>query len=312
MLGLKADPDHRTAFLALATLYAVVVLSGLKTFALWDQVRLLLDADPLAVLFQLHPHGLRLLVVQPAAALARLGVDPDPAWSLCCLLLILAAALLCARAAALLCAAPAQEARFRTPALAMLAAISLGMNGRLIPAFAGLALAVAVLAEMRAGVARWTWFPGLGLALVLSSVSSGTLAVTAVAAITALFLAPMIRPTRSGLLVVAAASLVLTVGAGLVVKAGADKALAYFQGDVLAVLAHGPGGLVHPALALGALLPLGAAAWWLGRPALRPVRVIAWAAAAMGLFGWSTLAVGFIPGLGLLLAWSQPPAECPP
>ena len=310
---------HDRQLLGVMAVYAVVVFSGLKSFALWDQVRLLLDASPLAMILQGHPHTLRFLVVQPAVMADRLGIDPDPAWTLCCFLLVVATALLCARAAALIkgplikgtghliasdmVACPlCGEVALRAPALAALGSVSLFMNGRLIPAFAGVALALAILAERRAGIARWTWVPGLLVALLLASVSSGTLAV----AVAACVLAWLAAPGTSRWL----GALVAGLGA-LLVAAGAWKALVFFKGDLLAALAHGPGAFLAP---LGAaaggvilvLLGLGLV-WALGRePSRRPVRLVVLAAAAAGLFGWSTLAVGLVPALVVLLAWAAP------
>lgn len=277
--------------------YALVVFSGLKSFALWDQVRLQLDADPLALLVQGHAHALRFLVVQPAVMAARLGVDPDPLWSLCCVLLVLATALLVARTAALW--TRTDEVRLRAPALASLAAVSLFMNGRLIPAFAGVALALAVLAERRAGEIRWTWAPALVLALLLASVSSGTLAVTVVAAVLAWLAGPVTsRWLGAGIAV---------VGMGLV-AAGAWKAMEFFHWDFLAAMSHGPGGLVAvhgvTVTAVTVALLLGAVGTWAWVGATRPIRLVVLAAVGIGLLGWSTLAVGLVPALVLLLVWA--------
>ena len=314
------DSVHDRRLLGVLAVYAIVVFSGLKSFALWDQVRLLLDASPGAMMLQAHPHALRFLVVQPAVMAYRLGINPDPAWTLCCFLLVIATALLCARAASLKgpghliasdkvawplyekTAWPLYEEALRAPALAVLGAVSLFMNGRLIPAFAGVALALAILAERRAGVARWTWVPGLLIALLLASVSSGTLAI----AVAACVLAWLAAPGTSRWLGAGIAG----IGAALV-AGGAWKALTFFKGDVLAALAHGPGAFLAPlGTAAGGviLVLLGLVlAWAIGRePSRRPMRLVVLAAVAAGLFGWSTLAVGLVPALVVVLAWAAP------
>ena len=138
--------------------------------------------------------------------------------------------------------------------------------------------------------------------MLLASVSSGTLAI----AVAACVLAWLAAPGTSRWLGAGIAG----IGAALV-AGGAWKALTFFKGDVLAALAHGPGAFLAPlGTAAGGviLVLLGLVlAWAIGRePSRRPMRLVVLAAVAAGLFGWSTLAVGLVPALVVVLAWAAP------
>ena len=286
-------------------LYALVLALGLKRFVVWDQIMVLEDAGLADTLLSGHPHTLRWLVMQPALAFARLGYDPDPVFTVVGFACVVGAALLLARVAGN--AVEAVEVRLRLPILLALACLSLAMNGRLLPAFFGLAL---ILAVARSGLRPGWLIAGQLTGLLYASVSSGTFAVAGV----------VCAGTWLGLLAgagpwVRRGAVVLGLGVAGIIAALGMKALRHFGGDPLAMLGHGPGvylGHLPPLGAVGAVLALVAV---LGAfVALLPAegRMLRFALAAtlvIGLFGWATLAMAAVPLVALGAAMLLPPTS---
>ena len=303
--------ESRFAFRAAVAWYAMVLALGLKRFLVWDQILVLRDADFIGVFHDLHPHALRWLIMQPAMVFDHFGYDPHTAFTLWCLLLTVGCAYLLARAGALFL--PGREDALRVWTFIPLALLTLTMNGRLIPAFFGLALLIVLHVEQAGGKSRpWGWFiAGQLVALLAMGVSSGSFAVGAIACAGAwvgLAVQQWRRTVRRSTLLAALGGGLLLLAA--LVAAFARKALHFFGGDPLAVLGHGAGALVLPygpvvALSLVALVcafALAATVWlrWPGGPGLH-VRLPIAASVICGLCGWSTL-VTALPAAVLLAA----------
>jgi hypothetical protein len=303
--------ESPAAFRAAVACYALALALGLKRFLVWDQILVLRDADFWGVFHALHPHALRWLALQPVMAFDRFGYDPHTVFTLLCLVLTTASACLLARAGAVFL--PGREDALRVWTFLPLALVTIAMNGRLIPAFFGLSLLLALHVELAAGRPRaWGWFlAGQLLALLALSVSSGSFAVGAVAcggswiALAASRWRDSLR--RSTLLALLATALLLS---GALVAAFARKALHFFGGDPLGVLGHGAGALLlpyGPVVALGGVVVIcvsAVAATWLIRFPAGPgihLRLPIAASVILGLCGWSTL-VTALPALILVVA----------
>lgn len=298
---LRTHLESPAAFRVALGIYAVALALGLKRFVVWDQIQVLEGASWWEVVSSLHPHALRWILMQPAQAFGVGGWDPHTAFTVWCFVLVWATVRLLARAGALAAGDPPREAPLRVWLLLPLALATLAMNGRLIPAFAGLALLACLHVERAAGVPRhWGWhLAGQGVGLLLMAVSSGTFAVGAVACIVSWAFALRWWWTAIGIGAVGGLSLAFL-----------EKARRFFDGDPLRVLDHGAGALLAaqgPAVAIAgcALVAVGAVAWaWRWRfPATVAglhLRVPLAAGAVLGLLGWSTLAVG-LPLLLLLV-----------
>ncbi len=306
---LRARLESPAAFAAAVGLYGLALALGLKRFLVWDQILALEDAGLWGVFSSLHPHALRWLLLTPTLAFARFGHDPHLVFTVLCLLLLVATALLLARAGTRILGDAAREPALRVWCFLPLAVLSLTMNGRLIPAFAGLALLIALHVDRATGVRRdLGWFiAGQGVALLLLSVASGTFAVGACAC-AASWAGVVAGHRRDPRVLAAVAGGVLALAAGCLFLA--RKALRFFDGDPLQVLAHGAGSLVEPfgrgvtvavCLTVVALAILGTWAWRHPARAGIHLRVPIAASAVLGLLGWSTL-VACVPAIVLLAA----------
>ena len=296
-------------------IYALTLALGLKRFLVWDQILVLEDASVWSVFASLHPHALRWLVMQPALAFTHVQVAPDAVFTAICFGLVYATTLLLARVGALAAAVPARENALRVWLLLPLALATLTMNGRVIPAFAGLALLTAIHVDQAAGRPRHlAWIvSGQAVGLLLMSVTSGTFAVgivTVAGSWLALFHARWREPQVRRLV------LPLVIGGGLLLSAVciilARKAVGFFHGDPLAVLEHGLGGqfVRFGALAtvVACLAITAAAAVWAWRWRQPPhhgmhVRLPIAASVILGLVGYATLttALPLLLVLGVLL-----------
>ncbi len=253
-------------------IYALILALGLKRFVVWDQILVLEDASAWSVFSSLHPHALRWLVMQPAMAFTHLHVDPDMVFTVICFGLVWATTLLLAKVGALAAAVPAREPALRVWLLLPLALATLTMNGRVIPAFAGLALLTAIHVDQAAGCRRHlAWIiTGQTVGLLMMSVTSGTFAVgvvTVAGSWLAFIHARWHEPQVQRLV------LPLVIGGGLLLSAVcfilARKAMDFFHGDPLSVLEHGLGGQFIrfgflPAVA-GCLVIAAAAGLWAWR-----------------------------------------------
>ena len=300
-------------------LLAVILGSGLKRFLVWDQVLLLERANPLAAALDLHPHTLRLMVMEPALVMGRYGWDPHAAFTVIGFGCIIATAMLLAMAADR-CLIPSADhpsdggATLRTAAVLGLSIPALAMNGRLLPAYLGLALVIALhlrWARPRHAVDRHRgWLvTGQALGILLSCVSSGTMGVVA-GAVALFWIGQAVAGWRSwsGLArsTVISGLVLLTV----LVLAFAGKALRFFGGDPWQVLSHGPGAVIlgvrdHLSASAGSLVGtalatvlllvvLGMTGWWAMRGRSSPhqplaIRIPLALAVALGLCGWATL-----------------------
>ena len=298
---LRRHLESPAAFRVALGIYAVALALGLKRFLVWDQILVLEGAGVWPVFSSLHPHAFRWLMMQPALTFGNAGIAPDAAFTVICFGLVWATTVLLARVGSLTGGYAARESALRVWLFLPLALATLTMNGRLIPAFAGLALLTAVNVDQAIGVRRhlaWV-IAGQLVGLLLMSVSSGTFAV-GVAAVAWSWLS-VIAPrwsdpaTRRVLL-----PLVVVLGAciGAVCLALAWKAIGFFHGHALAVLDHGLGGqfarLGAGAALFGCLTTLLAAslwAWGWRFPAVHGshLRVPIAASLVLGLVGYATL-----------------------
>jgi len=312
---LRRHLESPTAFRVALGLYAVALALGLKRFLVWDQILVLEGAGVWSVFSSLHPHAFRWLVMQPAVTFGNAGLAPDAAFTVICFGLIWATTVLFARAGSLVMPSATRESALRVWLFLPLALVTLTMNGRLIPAFAGLALLTALHVDQAVGVRRHLgWLiAGQVLGLLLMSVSSGTFAVGA-AAVTWSWLSviaprwsdPSIRRVMLPLVVVLGACV------GAMCLALAWKAVGFFHGHALAVLDHGLGGQFArygavPAV-IGCIATLIAASVWAWRwrfPTLHGahLRVPIAASLALGLVGYATLttALPLVLLVGVLL-----------
>jgi hypothetical protein len=294
-------------------IYALILALGLKRFVVWDQILVLEDASLWAVFSSFHPHALRWLVMQPTLAFGP--VAPDAVFTVICWFLIWATTVLLARVGALAAAIPGREAALRIWLLLPLALATLTMNGRVIPAFAGLALLTAIQVEQAAGrPRRLVWIlVGQAVGLLLMSVTSGTFAVGVIAVLAGwagVFLARRHEFRKHRLLLPLIVPGALAVGGVCFILA--RKAVGFFHGDPLSVLDHGLGGQflrlgAAPAIA-GCLLTVLAAGLWAWRwPQPRHygllLRVPIAASAILGLVGYATLttALPLLLLMGVLL-----------
>lgn len=298
----------RWAFAVAVGWYAVVLALGLKRFLVWDQITTLEGAGAWSMLSSGHPHTLRWLLMQPAMAFG--DWDPHLAFTVMCFAYVVGTALLLAQIGAIT-GRVASAAALRVWMFVPLAVLSLTMNGRLVPAFFGIALLVALHVDRAAGMPRrWGWLlAGQAVGLLCCAVSSGSFAVGAMAVgwswATALAAAHR-DPTRRIPLLIGLAAAVVVAGGASVLLFG--KAWRYFHGDPLAVLNHGLGAYLLPHGSVIAVLGVMvwtslATLWWWRWPAPdrhgSQVRVVIWASLVFGLFGYATL-VTAIPAVILL------------
>ena len=302
---LRRHLESPAAFRVALGLYAVALALGLKRFLVWDQILVLEGAGVWSVFSSLHPHAFRWLVMQPALTFGNAGIAPDAAFTIICFGLVWATTMLLARAGSLAGQCPARESALRVWLFLPLALATFTMNGRLIPAFAGLALLTAIHIDQAAGVRRHlAWVvAGQLIGLLLMSVSSGTFAVGAVAVawswlslLAPRWNDPAIRRRVLPILVI------LGICIGAVGLALARKALGFFDGQALAVLDHGLGGQFArygTVVAItGCLATLIASSIWTWRwrfPAVHGshMRVPIAASLVLGLVGFATLTTAF-------------------
>lgn len=298
--------------------YAVALALGLKRFLVWDQITVLEGSGAWSMLASGHPHTLRWLLLQPAMAFG--SWDPHLAFTVMCFFCLVGTTLLLARAGVRLTSHLLDEAALRVWIFLPLALLSLTMNGRLVPAFFGVALLLALHVERAAGVRRhWAWLlAGQALGLLCCAVSSGSFAVGAMAVgwswCTALA-AVRHDPARR-------VPLLLCVGFALLLLGGMSallfgKALRFFHDDPLAVLSHGLGAHLlsysSTVAVVGVLLwTVLATVWWWRWPWPAAhgshLRVAIWASLVFGLFGYATL-VTALPAVLLLVALAVVPPD---
>ncbi len=309
LLALLESP---AAFRVGLGIYALILALGLKQFLVWDQILELDDAALVEVFGSLHPHAFRWLLMQPVMALANAGLNPHLIFTGECFVLIWATSLLLAQAGSRV--AERSASALRIWVFLPLALATMTMNGRLIPAFFGLALLVALHLELAAGeVRRLGWLlAGQLVGLLAMSVSSGTFAVGAVACAGAWgwLLATRWQQPRTRRILLPLAALAGLAVAGLAF-ALFRKAARFFGDDPLQVLNHGAGALLlgHgrvvtlmgvAAVVLAAVVLVAAIRFPRG-PQGWQVRLPVAASLVFGLFGWSTL-VACLPAVILLAA----------
>ena len=303
---LRRHLESPAAFRVALGIYAVALALGLKRFLVWDQILVLEGAGVWPVFSSLHPHAFRWLVMQPALAFGNADIPPDAAFTVICFGLVWATTVLLARAGSLaagkvVAERVARESSVRVWLFLPLALATLTMNGRLIPAFAGLALLTALHVDQAAGIRRHLgWLiTGQLVGLLLMSVSSGTFAV-GIATVAWSWLT-MIGPRWSDPAirrVLLPLAIALGAGVGVVGLALAWKAVGFFHGHAMEVLDHGLGGQfarfgVVPAI-IGCFATIAAAILfaWRGRfpaPYGSHLRVPIAASLVLGLIGYATL-----------------------
>lgn len=338
---LRRHLESPAAFRVALGLYAVALALGLKRFVVWDQILVLEGAGIWPLFTSLHPHAFRWLVMQPALAFGNAGISPDAAFTVICFCLVWTTAVLLARAGALAAGsmpAGAGHTGFGSPGFGStsfssreqalrvwlflpLALSTLTMNGRLIPAFAGLALLTALHVDHAVSLHHPStnrrhlgWLmSGQVVGLLLMSVSSGTFAVGVVAVAwswLSLLASRWSDPALRRVLL----PVVIALGAamGAMCLALAWKAIGFFHGHPLAVLDHGLGGQfarygVMPAIA-GCITTVSVAGIWAWRwhfpaPHGSHLRVPIAASLVLGLVGYATLttALPLVLLMGVLL-----------
>ena len=306
------------AFALAVAWYAVALALGLKRFLVWDQITTLEGSGAWSMLSSGHPHTLRWLVMQPAMAFGNW--DPHLAFTVMCFAYVVATTLLLAQAGERCVGQRLGAAALRVWIFIPLAVLSLTMNGRLVPAFFGVALLLVLHVERASGRPRhWAWLlAGQGVGLVCCAVSSGSFAVGAMAVgwswFTALAAARHDPRARQPLMLGVGVAIALLGGASAMLF---KKALQFFGNDPLAVLSHGMGSylLPHGSVAAVAGVVLWVALctlWWWRWPTPRchgsHVRVAIWASLVFGLFGYATL-VTALPAVILLLALTVAPSS---
>lgn len=312
---LRRHLESPAAFRVALGIYAVALALGTKRFLVWDQILVLEGAGVWPVFSSLHPHAFRWLVMQPALAFGNADIPPDAAFTVICFVLVWATTALLARAGSLAAGNVARESSVRVWLFLPLALATLTMNGRLIPAFAGLALLTALHVDQAAGIRRHLgWLiGGQLLGLLLMSVTSGTFAVGVVAVAWSWFgvLAPRWSDPAIRRVLLPAV-IVLGAAMGAVCLALAWKVIGFFHGHALAVLDHGLGGQFArfgtlPAIA-GCLTTLSIACLWAWRcrfptPHGAHLRVPIAASLVLGLVGYATLttALPLVLLMGVLL-----------
>ena len=307
LLALLESP---AAFRVGLGLYALILALGLKQFLVWDQILTLEDSNLGEVFGARNPHALRWVLMQPVMAFARAGLNPHLVFTGVCFVLIWATTLLLAQAGSRV--AERSPSALRIWVFLPLALATMTMNGRLIPAFFGLALLVALHLELATGaVRRLGWLiAGQVVGLLAMSVSSGTFAVGAIACAGAwgwLLVTRWHEPfTRRVLLPLAACAGLAVAGLAIALF---RKAARFFGDDPLQVLNHGAGALL---LGHGRVVTMGGVAAVVlaalifvvairipARPQGWQVRLPIAASLVFGLFGWSTL-VTCLPAVILL------------
>ena len=298
---LRRHLESPAAFRVAFGIYAVALALGLKRFLVWDQILVLEGAGIWPVFSSLHPHAFRWLVMQPALTFGNAGISPDAAFTVICFALVWTTTVLLARAGALVGQCAARESALRIWLFLPLALATLTMNGRLIPAFAGLALLTALHVDQALGLRRHLAWVIVGqlIGLLLMSVSSGTFTVGAVAV--AWSWLSLLAPRWNDPVMrrrVLPVLIILGLCLGAVGLALARKAIGFFHGHALAVLDHGLGGQfarfgAAPAFA-GCLVTIAVATLWAWRWKFSAVhgshlRVPIAASLIVGLVGYATL-----------------------
>jgi len=297
--------------------YAIGIASGMVAFSMWTQILDLLAAGATltTIDFATHSHALRFTLMWPVIQLAAItGAPVDTVFSWVVGAVVLLTAHLVDRTRSLVVDEAWRWHLGRAGTFLLFVGLSLFMNGRLSFAFLGMALLLYVL--VRRGLQRASnlrtvvWFP---LVLLLASVSSGTFTValgTMLAWVVTLLLAryPSVRLRDAVLLApVAAGALALSPLMQLYVLKNVDFYGGGIQG-FFNMLNHGPGEFIS-VLGPEIITPLALSGLLLGgfvvavvltrRPAIAPPTVSVVVAAAVGVFGYSTLLMG-LPGLVVL------------
>lgn len=304
-----------TATTTVWVIFSVAVLLGVKQFSLWSQVVDLQGTNPLYLYQGLHPHFLRYLLVYPvfeASALA--GFAPDTVFSGVCLVALFIVFLAVRHID--------QNLSQDDSTLACvfwsisLCGIAILMNGRGILAFLGYAMLLFSLVPLPDDRhPRWWLFISLPIAMLFCSVSSGVLFVAFAQLFTTCVICVLrqreMRSASNTPLVLAAGALT-TVLFWNFLAVGLHKNLTYYGGGVEAIwtmLNHGAGRIIamaDPLILLPAALVLFAAsllAVWAARAFSLPVVICGASvllALAGGVFGFTTLSVGFVPALGMV------------
>lgn len=294
----------------LAAGFMAVVILGLKTFSLWQQVLDMLYNDPLNALASMHPHALRYTVVFPFLALAQtFGLPPDVPFSIFVGFLIVMIGYLGSRLLSMvLIGSMAGGASLFPWVFLPIAVLSLAMNGRIALAMCGITLIVTLQTAHAARMPGNEWGRALGQlgGLLLASVSSGTIVIGFLMILGFNFVGAMGRwpvVERRDF-----PGMVLGVIFGLAVVptivVGFFKNVNYFGGGIFGasrMLEHGAGAFLPKVEQLAMILGIGLVAIAMmvvsfairllkQRSVISPLVVGVVAAICGGAFGFSTLA----------------------
>lgn len=306
-----------------SSLILVAVQSEVVQFTYPPQAKRLLDAtaDPIQMLLGLDLWGPRYLLSYPGVVLRNLsGASLDRGYTIYAAALMLLWLQLAARSVLRACARFGQSGpMLRTAIVLMVAlqvlAVATRMNGRLIPAFLGMALILDAQLDVRRSGAGW--LARLALGVFFTMMSSGTMMVGLTQAIvghalSALRLSP--RPWR-------ALRQIVTVGAAVslvfapIIGAGIEKNLQFYGGSVVAMLTHGAGQLLYVrdvglllisiaaisgVMLIATLLVMHLRRSWRELDSLLVALPIA---AGLGLFGYSTLLMCIPALIALVTTW---------
>jgi hypothetical protein len=241
----------RSGFVAATCLVVLValILTGTKVFTLNGQAWFMWDNfghNPLRGLFSGHPHGLRYLAYYPAFAAADVvGISADLVFSYFCAAMLFLMVLLLRHVVSMLWGSEEYGLSGDAATVAIFA-LSYLMNGRLILAFFGYLLVIAVAVN---------WFKnrhwnlahslGLALALIMAGVSSGTL-IIAMALVAGIVLVTLLRDPLSAWSFQMPVSIIfILIFFASPTAIGLAKNIEYYGGGgwaVVNMLDHGAGG----------------------------------------------------------------------
>ena len=288
-LALNVPPDIKRilwAGLALYVPFMAAVFLGVITFTSWPQVELLHNARVDLEVLSRHPHFFRYLTARPGLLLAdRFG---DVGFSLYIAHLALGSILLLSillRKQPIFLIVGAGLAVF---------AIQMLMNGRGVISWFGWTFILALFFESR-DFKLLCHLPAFGLALLCTSVSSGTFSVAFTSVLAFTFAQTVLKKSWTFAVIFAAT---LVSFWGLFVQ-GLERNLSYFtlgtRNPIMNMLRHGAGDIVleHPILIIGGLLgvlALGVVGWSMAK---RKPDILEWIVLlvpiAGGAFGYTTL-----------------------
>lgn len=292
-VGIVPRAPELLGFGMLYALFMGAILSGLVTFTSWPQVDLLHNARVDLDLLYSHPHFFRYLIARPGLMLAdQVG---DIGFS------VYVAHFAFGSLSLMYYLVRDKPVALRFLCVFTIFGVQLLMNGRGTISWFGWMVVLVYLFEVRSPKPL-SHLPVLLVALLCTSVSSGTFSVAFVTLLVYLTSRAVSSDTSKNLITVAVIAVLYT---GLFLE-GLERNIDFYalgtRNPLLNMLRHGVGDIVlnHPVLILGALCFLmlgGLIAWYQLRrkPEIRELLVLA-VPLAGGAFGITTLTL-FLPSL---------------